>query len=389
MKLNFIEYKGKKVLYGFDKDTKKYNLIRYNISIIGNTLCYCVYLIYLLTYAILLVTRATFEENYASKDSYNYNIINTINNCIFILFGISIISYIFVTFYFCKITSNDINCRRYLKLIFTMIFIVIHAVFEGFLIWKLVLSYKIAGDSTTWFMKMDIAFIVLDFLYITCSLIEFIYYYKETIPNYINDEIILTEINDIQIEYYSLPRNYNKFSKSEQRNYILQNITEISVKNNLTEITNRINLRRPKLSISPLSTEYQDSLLGFMFTIPSEAFFYDYKYIFRLGNDIYLIRCSYDEFSKKIILDDKDLFKIICNENLTFISFATKKNEENVIYIYLWNKEYFNGDSDEFAKKYNFDWKNIKDYDNNENNDNKINIKINDDLKENLIINEN
>ena len=74
MKLNFIEYKGKKVLYGFDKDTKKYNLIRYNISIIGNTLCYCVYLIYLLTYAILLVTRANFEENYASKDFYNYNI---------------------------------------------------------------------------------------------------------------------------------------------------------------------------------------------------------------------------------------------------------------------------------------------------------------------------
>ena len=80
LKLNFIEYKGKKVLYGFDKDTKKYNLIRYNISIIGNTFCYCIYLIYLLTYAILLVTRATFEENYASKDFYNYNIINKINN---------------------------------------------------------------------------------------------------------------------------------------------------------------------------------------------------------------------------------------------------------------------------------------------------------------------
>ena len=109
-------------------------------------------------------------------------LIDTINKCIFVLVGIAIASYIFITFYACKITEDDINCKRYLKIIMMMIFIVIHFAFEVLIIWKLAISYKKKTISITWFMNMDYVFIVFNFLFIGCSLFEFIYYYRKTIP---------------------------------------------------------------------------------------------------------------------------------------------------------------------------------------------------------------
>ena len=131
-----------------------------------NSCYYSVYFIYLLIYAILLVAKDGFNESNTETDSQNsINIIDTINKCIFALVGIAIASYIFITFYACKITEDDINCKRYLKIIMMMIFIVIHFAFEVLIIWKLAISYKIKTISITWFMNMDYVFIVFNFLH--------------------------------------------------------------------------------------------------------------------------------------------------------------------------------------------------------------------------------
>ena len=71
-------------------------------ALAGNSCCYSIYFIYLLIYVILLVALDGFNEiNTQDNSQDSINIINTINKCIFVLVGISIASYIFITFYAC------------------------------------------------------------------------------------------------------------------------------------------------------------------------------------------------------------------------------------------------------------------------------------------------
>ena len=186
-------------------------------TICGNSCCYGIYFIYLLVYAILLVAKDGFNETNTKNDSKDsIKIIDIINKCLFALVGIAIISYIFITFYACKISEDDIDCKRNLKLIMMLIFIAIHFIFEILIIYKLAISYKIKTISVTWFMSMDIVFIVLNILFIACSVFEFIYYYTNTFPKIVDGtKVTLHSINDIETEKYALPVNYDSFSKRE------------------------------------------------------------------------------------------------------------------------------------------------------------------------------
>ena len=186
-------------------------------AVCGNSCCYGIYFIYLLVYAILLVAKDGFNETNTKNDSKDsIKIIDTINKCLFALVGIAIISYIFITFYACKISEDDIDCKRNLKLIMMLIFIAIHFIFEILIIYKLAISYKIKTISATWFMSMDIVFIVLNILFIACSVFEFIYYYTNTFPKIVDGtKVTLHSINDIETEKYALPVNYDSFSKRE------------------------------------------------------------------------------------------------------------------------------------------------------------------------------
>ena len=40
----------------------------------------------------------------------------------------------------------------------------VYILYEGLVIWKLVLSYKIKADGIPWFMAMDYVFLILDFM---------------------------------------------------------------------------------------------------------------------------------------------------------------------------------------------------------------------------------
>ena len=363
-----------------------------------NSCYYSVYFIYLLIYAILLVAKDGFNESNTETDSQNsINIIDTINKCIFALVGIAIASYIFITFYACKITEDDINCKRYLKIIMMMIFIVIHFAFEVLIIWKLAISYTIKTISITWFMNMDYVFIVFNFLFIGCSLFEFIYYYRKTIPQIKdNTSIILNSINNIMIDNYHLPVNFDTFCKREQRIYICKNFDDIKMVNFSIyyKLFEAIDNQRKKFNISHISHSYENILRDFMLTIPSEAVFYDYKNVFRIADDIYLIRGDYDEIVDKIQKGDKEFLKAICNDKITKCSIVSKMKEKNIKYIFLWgnyespyiNKQIKTKTKIRIGQKgyERYEYK-IKDEDKDEYKDSRIDIELKERLEENLI----
>ena len=352
-------------------------------AIIGNSCCYGIYFIYLLIYAILLVAKDGFNESNTKNDSKDsIKVIDTINKCIFILVGIAIISYIFITFYVCKISENDIDFKRNLKLIMMLIFIVIHFIFEILIIYKLAISYKIKTISATWFMSMDIVFIIFNALFIACSVYELIYYYYKTNPK-IEDRtrIILNSINDIEIEKYDLPVNYDSFCKREQKQYILEYLNEIKVEYSCNKlILMHFNIERSKLSIPPIKEENSQILRDFMLIMPSEAFFFNYKYIFRLDDNIYLIKSSSKDILNKAKNGDKELLKVVCNDKLTDCSAMTKKDDKDTLYIYLWGKNNFSISNKNAKKTYIVDKKS-------EYKDSIIDIEFKDNLEENLIEN--
>ena len=365
-------------------------------ALAGNSCCYSIYFIYLLIYVILLVALDGFNEiNTQDNSQDSINIINTINKCIFVLVGISIASYIFITFYACKITEDDVDCKRNLKLFMMMLFIIIHLTFEALIIWKLAISYKIKTISVTWFMRMDYVFIVFNFLFIALSVFEFVIYYLDTIPTIIdNTKIILSNLSDINIENYVLPNNFDVLGKREKKNYILQNIEEIKLKNNSNVICSLINTERQKLSISHIKDDYSHKVREFMFLVPSEAFFFNYKYIFRIDDVTYLIKSTLSNFMSKIKNGDKELLKIILNDKLTNCSIMEKINEKDIKYIYLWGdrqkkflRSGFQGedelsDLEKLLRKYNIK-KNTKQK--NKEDGNKIIVELEDKLEENLI----
>ena len=185
---------------------------------------------------------------------------------------------------------------------------------------------------------MDYVFIVFNFLFIVCSVFVVIYFYIQTIPDiHDNSRIILLSISDVLIHNYELPIDFDTFSKRNQKIYIIKNLDYIEMVNLSTDYTlfEAIDNERKKLNISDISQVYEKILRDFMLEIPQEAFFFYYKNIFRIADDIYLINGNYDEIVNKIKNGDKELLKVICNDKITKCTIVTKAKEKILnIFIY-------------------------------------------------------
>jgi hypothetical protein len=355
--------------------------------------CFSVYFLYLFIYTILLVSLDSFDESNTEDNSENsINVINSINKWLFALVAITIIYYIYLIFYILKITSKDMDLRRNIKLITMLIFIVIYIIFEILIIVKLAMSYAIKSGSAKWFMNMDVFFIIFNLIYILFTICQLYCYHKKTIPKITTKtSFTLKSISDIKIQNYILPLNFDTFNKKDQKKYILVNLGEIYPEQKNISIRNiplisELNSQRSKYNLSALGCldQKKSVLRSFMFLLPSEAFFFSSKYIFRLGRNKYLIKCPFDEFNRRLKTANQTLINIIKIKELNNIFINERITDKINVYIYIWEDklEFDNDKMTSFgkSKKSKGNNKNKK-----EKQDSKINIGMENDLEENLL----
>ena len=203
-----------------DDDDDDEEILFYLYVTLFNTLCIIVIFLYSLIYAILLVSLDGFDKNNIKENSENsIDIINKLNKSLFGLAFFLIPTYFIITIFIMDIyKSND--CQRFLKLVLMIFFILVHALFEGLIIWKIVLEYDIKKVKSTWFIRMDFSFLVLNFIFMVYLIGETIVikdlYYIQYQIHYIN-YLYISSINSIKITSIELPNNFDSIKKKEKK----------------------------------------------------------------------------------------------------------------------------------------------------------------------------
>ena len=136
------------------------------------------FLIPFLIYSILLVSIKTFKDS-NTKDIYNnnyYNIIKTINPCLFIYDGL-ILGFCFLrTCYIYYNYAHDYGKRKIIKFIIMIFINLVHFLFEFLVIFKLILSYKIKkGGCLVYGFRLFIYSykFYIYFMFFTCNIFFF------------------------------------------------------------------------------------------------------------------------------------------------------------------------------------------------------------------------
>ena len=369
MKSSFLKYE-------YTKETKTYRERKvsgkesfgYAFMSIFISYMTCILFTYSFIYTILLVSLDSFDE---SNTIENYNkssakIIKTINACLFILDAVCLGTCFFFIFYVFKNEELDYGIKRYVKWTLIILIDLTHFTFEGLIIWKLVLSYKIKKDDNPWFMTMDYIFIFLHFFYILYLLCFSITYFCDS-GKFIHTStnFYLTKFNGIDTNY-ELPDNFHKWNKRQRKKYIFNNYKNFIYRNynssKLYNLLQSINSYRSENGLNKLNISYTNQIPFYISNEPSEMMLFPERNIFKLSNNEYIIRYPIGEFKKNLENKNIELLIILLKDNLNEIQVHTSKDLE---YFYI---------SDKFNKT--FDVKYIFDDDDNDNNYNDYSMKL-------------
>lgn len=307
--------------------------------IYSNSILYGIFLLLLLIYSILLVTIDTFDES-NTIDNYDQNsldIILFLNKSLFILVANVVLSFFIISFYSCSQCTYAYGCQKYLRAFFIIFFIAIHIIFEGLIIWKLALSYDIKSVTTTWFIVLDYLFIIFHFFYILYLFVGVALFFTYLGKNIIfKTEAFLISYNKIKLNEFLLPNQFLGYNKYFRKKCISENTINFSY--DITEaqinLIKLINTYREKYLIPDFLFKKIPKIPKDMLNLPSEAILFDYKHIFKLGNNKYMIRYPVGELEKNIINEDKELMSIISKDNLNNIHVINREPENE--YIYIW-----------------------------------------------------
>ena len=334
-KLNYPNY-----VYVKEKNIVLSRFIGYDLSpIVVSTitiLMACLCFPYDLIYSILLISLKTFNDNNL-KDDYNQSelkIIKIINYCMFILDS-SIIGFTFLCIFYIIPLDEDYGLKKLFKFILMVFFNLINLLSEGCAIWKLVLSYKIKKGGVKWFMVMDYIFIVFNFIYSVYFIIITLFFYGLSGQDIVNRyKYYLLSFDNIKINEYELPDDFEKMNKKERKNYILQNID--NYENNITDKQNELidlinNLRREK-DVKELEKDNNKTIPKFIMKKPAELLLMPTKNIFKLSNKKYIPKHPLNEFEKLIVDKNKNIVDILLKDNLNHIQIV---NQNGIEYIFV------------------------------------------------------
>jgi len=312
----------------------------------------CLFFIYSLVYTILLVSSDNFDES-NSKENYDKSILETIkiiNPCLFIFDALVLGSYFLFIFYLidCKIFYGvQVKIKKAIIILIILAFIV----FEGLVIWKLVLSYKIKKEEIAkpWFMTMDYLFIIFNGIYtIYLILISYCHFDMNAGKIITEGRIILKSFNNIEIENYFLPKNFSKWKNKEKKKYILRNYKNFkyNISGSNISLIEEINNFREKNNLQKFAIEGYNAIPDFIVQPPAITMIYKDQHIFKLSNKEYLLKYPIYRFESLYRQKDEDIISILSKNNLNHIQMITQKRIE---YIYISEIPHYIYERDKFA----------------------------------------
>ena len=310
-----------------------------DVSLWINTFFYGIFLLLLLIYSILLSTVDTFNESNLDEnyDINSLNIILFLNKSLFILLALHIFGYFLNTFFVCRKCRYAYGCTKYLKTTIILFFDAVHIIFESLIIWKLVLSYKIKSVSTTWFIVLDYIFLFLHFIYILYLFIGTSCFFQYLGKNIKRESVtILKSFNKIKIKEYKLPNDFIAYDKIKRKNYINENSKnfEFDITEEQINLIKYINSVREKYEIQKYIFKNIPNIPQDMLIMPSEAIFFNYKNIFNLGHNKYMLRCLKGNIKRLIDNENQEMIKLITRDNLNNIHIVNREDEYE--YVYIW-----------------------------------------------------
>jgi len=191
--------------------------------------------LYVLIYTAILLGKGDFNNN-NTKSNYKvnyFNIIKKINISLLGFLGYIIASYFIIFFWATHNCSTDNDKTIFLKKCCLILTAIIYLFYEVCIIIKLYLSYKIKKNKITWFMICDYFLIFLIPLYLAFIIYIIYYYFVYTgkgIIVYRKQINILKQFQNIDIEDYELPYNFNIKKDDEKRLYIFNKRDNYKIK---------------------------------------------------------------------------------------------------------------------------------------------------------------
>ena len=333
-----------KYVYTKEKKVLLRKLIGYelsdNIGFILTLLMTCLCFPYDLIYSILLVSLKTFNDNNLKDDNNQseLKIIKIFNYCLFILDS-SILGFVFLCYFYIIPFDRDYGTKKVVKSILMLFFNLINLLSEGCIIWKLVLSYKIKKGGVKWFMVMDYIFIFFNFIYAIIFIIETIVYFESSGRKIVNKyKYYLISFDNIKINEYELPDNFEKMNKNERKKFVLQNLKnyENKITDKQKELIDLINNLRRENDINDLENNDKKTIPEFIFKKPAEVLLMPSKKIFKLSNKKYIFKYPLNELEKVVIDKNKEILNILLKDNLNHIQIV---NQNDIEYIMIFESK--------------------------------------------------